>query len=169
MKIELTCPHCESVLRVDDIHAGKQLRCPNCQNLTSIPAVSSTPSEEPSTPSEEPTIGQIPSHEKPVEHSPYSQPMEDFAQAPPHYINPTGNFDKGSETNSLVLGIVGIFMNAFCCGGCGAPIWIVLNIVGLSMALKSDGPMRTACIITNVLSLIIGSIRLLLLVAVGIP
>ena len=37
MKIDLECTICRSVLRVDAEHAGKQLRCPNCGGITSIP------------------------------------------------------------------------------------------------------------------------------------
>ncbi len=37
MKIELTCPQCQSVLRLDAEHAGKLARCPVCSELIKIP------------------------------------------------------------------------------------------------------------------------------------
>jgi hypothetical protein len=37
MPIEFTCPGCQNLLRVPDEHAGKQARCPECQQLSQIP------------------------------------------------------------------------------------------------------------------------------------
>ena len=37
MPIEFTCPHCESLLRVEDTNAGKRARCPHCGAINRIP------------------------------------------------------------------------------------------------------------------------------------
>ena len=36
-KIEIECKSCQSILRVDERHGGKQARCPNCGGFTLIP------------------------------------------------------------------------------------------------------------------------------------
>ncbi|MFT5301673.1 MAG: phage FluMu protein Com [Mariniblastus sp.] len=45
MSIEFTCPHCNSLLRVEDANAGKRARCPNCSVINRIPGerVDTTP------------------------------------------------------------------------------------------------------------------------------
>lgn len=45
MPIEFTCPHCESLLRVEDANAGKRARCPHCGMINRIPGeiVDTTP------------------------------------------------------------------------------------------------------------------------------
>lgn len=37
MPIEFKCPQCESLLRVDDLNAGKRARCPHCGTINRIP------------------------------------------------------------------------------------------------------------------------------------
>ena len=37
MPIEIVCPGCERTLRVPDDHAGKPARCPECNQVTTIP------------------------------------------------------------------------------------------------------------------------------------
>ena len=37
MKIEITCPECESLMRLDAENVGKQARCPVCSTITQIP------------------------------------------------------------------------------------------------------------------------------------
>lgn len=137
MKIELTCPHCESVLRIDAGHAGKQARCPSCQNLTLIPS-DSAPVEETI-----PYAKQLP----PEDDSPYSPPPEYVNASPPQQVST-------DDTISLVLGIVGIVMNIGC--GCLFPAWLVLNLIGFYKAMGIYGPMKTACIVTNGIGLALG-------------
>lgn len=38
MSIEFTCPQCGKTLRVADEHAGKQAKCPSCQNVVTVMA-----------------------------------------------------------------------------------------------------------------------------------
>ena len=53
MPIEFNCPHCQSVLRVEDSNAGKRARCPHCNVVNRIPGervepeTSVTPAEPP--------------------------------------------------------------------------------------------------------------------------
>jgi len=49
MPIEFRCPSCNKLLRTPDGTAGKQAKCPQCGNLTSIPE-SSTAAPPPSSP-----------------------------------------------------------------------------------------------------------------------
>ena len=145
MKIELTCPYCEAVLRVDAEHAGKQLRCPTCQSLVPIPTEFNAGT---------------------TDQSEYQQPSEDFSSQPT-YINPQVNSASSSEeTLSLTLGILGIIMNIGC--GCLFPVWIILNLIGLFKGIASNGPMRTACIVTNGIGLGIAGLHLVSIFGFGI-
>ena len=42
MAIEIRCPNCNRTLRVSDEHAGRPLRCPACQQVTTAPAAGTT-------------------------------------------------------------------------------------------------------------------------------
>ncbi|MBI2948136.1 MAG: hypothetical protein HYY23_10850 [Verrucomicrobia bacterium] len=37
---KFACPHCAQRLRVNERHAGRQILCPKCQHLITIPASS---------------------------------------------------------------------------------------------------------------------------------
>ena len=54
MPIESICPTCSRTLRVADEHAGKQARCPVCQNLYTVTAASGTPTHTSSESGSEP-------------------------------------------------------------------------------------------------------------------
>lgn len=47
MPIEYLCPHCQSILRVDDVNAGKRARCPQCNVVNRIPGTPVTPGPAP--------------------------------------------------------------------------------------------------------------------------
>ena len=49
MPIEFKCQHCGKQLRTPDNSAGKQGRCPHCQNLMQIPAASTKQAEQAAT------------------------------------------------------------------------------------------------------------------------
>ncbi|MFT5300836.1 MAG: phage FluMu protein Com [Mariniblastus sp.] len=63
MTIEFTCQHCNTLLRVPKEHAGKQARCPQCQELNVVQP-DSQPDSQPvvftSGPTSSPTAGQAP-------------------------------------------------------------------------------------------------------------
>ncbi len=138
MKIELTCPSCQTVLRVDAEHAGKQLRCPTCQGLTQIPVASTSTSANDSTPSK------------------YNSPMQDWKDpADPYRIqSPVPASQSSGEVISLVFGIMGIFLNFGC--GCLFPVWLILNLYGLYLGYRSNGNLRTAALILNAISIAVG-------------
>ena len=63
MSIEVPCPDCSRLLRVDEMHAGKQAKCPVCETVFMIPQQgagegmtpeSSDPSPNPFAPSSAP-------------------------------------------------------------------------------------------------------------------
>ena len=43
MALEIRCPNCGRTLRIADEHAGKQIRCPACQQISTAVAESSSP------------------------------------------------------------------------------------------------------------------------------
>ena len=143
MKIELTCQHCESILRVGVEHAGKHLRCPNCQNLSIIPGHAPVELVEPTG-----------------ENSKFSAPVDDFTQPAPAYINPTTPRESRQEVLSLIFGIVGILMNFSCL--CVVPIFLILNFFGLFWAFQSTGSLRLAGILTNAFALLVATGKILL-------
>lgn len=146
MKIEVTCHHCDSILSVNAEHAGKQARCPNCQNLTPIPHDSA------------PILQAKPTSET-YPHSDFHRPSNESPA--PSYINPQPASPVSSdETLSLILGFVGIIMNVGC--GCLFPAWMTLNLIGFFKALGSNGSMRTACLIANGIGLMLGVAQLFL-------
>ena len=133
MKIEVTCQFCHSLLRVDEEHAGKQLRCPTCNNLSPIPQNSID--------------------EK------FKRPLDDFEEPQPEYINPHPSAKPSQGVEPLIFGILGIVLNIGC--GCLFPMWFVLNLFGLYMSIRSDGKYRLAAIITNSIALAIGGFWIL--------
>ena len=46
MSIRVSCDSCESQFRVDDQHAGKRVRCPQCQGVATVPSASPSRSAE---------------------------------------------------------------------------------------------------------------------------
>jgi hypothetical protein len=42
MPLDLRCPGCGRTLRIGDEHAGRQVRCPACQQITTAPGLSTT-------------------------------------------------------------------------------------------------------------------------------
>lgn len=49
MAIVATCGSCDVQLRVDDQHAGKKIRCPQCQDVVTVPARTSASRSQPVT------------------------------------------------------------------------------------------------------------------------
>ena len=48
MPIEFQCQSCSKTLRVPDAAVGKRVKCPNCQQISAVPAASSAPTPPPS-------------------------------------------------------------------------------------------------------------------------
>ena len=139
MKIEVNCAHCQSILRVAAEHAGKQLRCPTCGNLSQIPA--------------DPTADR------------FKQPLDDYEEPQPAYINATYEVQPSQGTEALIFGILGIVFNFGC--GCLFPLWFVMNLFGLYLSIKTNGSYRTAAIVTNSIALAIAGFWLLIALFAG--
>ena len=55
--IQLTCPHCQAVLKVSDDKAGRMGKCPKCQARITVPAAEASSWDEPaSAPQPEPAL-----------------------------------------------------------------------------------------------------------------
>jgi phage FluMu protein Com len=154
MKIEVTCAKCQSLLRVDEEHLGKMMRCPVCSEINTISTVSRS----------EPLAGEYGSYElfEPPP-SPFAPPMSDWTAGGAQPANRFEGRTNNPDGVSLMLGITGIILNCSC--GCLFPVWLVLNGVGLYMALKSNGPLRKAAIVTNTIAIIIGLIMVFVFLA----
>ncbi len=176
-KIEIICPYCQSVLRVEAIHAGKKLRCPSCNSITLIPG-SQVGTDQPAyrgnpEPNDRPNPRQNPVQTA-AGGNRYYAPQEPPAQ---EYSNlqrdrtgnyaPTYNIEfDGRDSTSLALGIIGIVLNIFC--SCMLPGIVIMNAIGFAKGYQSRGPLRTAGMITNGISLGISLLRLLVFVVRGI-
>ncbi|MEE3369313.1 MAG: DUF4190 domain-containing protein [Planctomycetota bacterium] len=108
MAIEVSCPDCFRLLRVDELHVGKQARCPACETVFTvtqqnagegIASETDTPSSNPFAPSSAPV---------PWDKSAASG--ADYQNVAPH---------RG--TLILVMGL----LSWFCCCGFGIVAWVL--------------------------------------------
>ena len=152
MKIQLTCTHCNSELRVGIEHAGKHVRCPVCQQLTLIPY------------EQKPTDDQIE-----IVHDSSSEPKTSSPEPPwPAYSTGQTRANYQSPNNdvaSLVLGGLAI-VSVFICGCFGMIVTPCLAFPGLSLANSSRGPNRQAAKTTNIIALIMWAMACLFWIAV---
>ena len=172
MAIDLSCSSCQSVLRVAEEHAGKKVRCPNCGNLTLIPAQSTTqmpPSAATSDPLSSPFSAPGnpaggPGMPQPGMQQPGVPPQSHFHQAagnPPYH---GGHYTPPSDTDGLgiagiVIGSISILFALAC--PCVAP---VLMIAGCICAFTSKGHLRTPAIIVNCIAMGLFVIRMIITV-----
>ena len=149
MKIELKCHGCESLLKVDSAHAGKQARCPSCQTVNSIPHADDGIDMGQSS-------GQRTEHENPFGVEP-SRPLPVSKSANPYHpvLGAAGSPSGGSVELGLIFGIVSlglIFFGSFFC--CIFPVvGVVLGGVGLIISVQSDSEYRTVAIVLNSISI----------------
>jgi hypothetical protein len=134
MKIEVNCLHCQALLRVDAEHAGKQLRCPACNNLSPIPAM--------------------------VQDNKFSQPLQDAEQPQPEYINSPAPAVSSPRIDALVFGILSILLNFGC--GCLFPACLVLSLIGLYLTVTSDCQYPRVSVAANVIGLLISFIWMMM-------
>lgn len=108
MAIEVSCPDCFRLLRIDELYAGQQARCPACDKVFTIPQQSagegiasetSTPSSNPFAPSSAPV------------------PWDETASTEADYQNVMPH--RG--TFILVMGI----LSWVCCCGFGIVAWFL--------------------------------------------
>jgi len=162
MKIEVTCSNCRSILRVDVIHAGKQVRCPACDYLTLIPDADgdqlAPESDRPSDFHGDNSVSQ-PEYEQPT-----SAPISPPSSSPIYTTGPNVEYPNpiyqgrppadGKDTIALVLGGLSIG-SAFFCACFSAIITPALSITGFCLAVSSNGPSRGAAIVTNIIGMVL--------------
>ena len=85
MKVEVACRHCNTLMRVNAEHIGKQVRCPNCQQLSLI---------EPTGSVDEEVIQEKPSWAE-------SQPQEPATSWPQSPVYPNPNVQHGSTPHYI--------------------------------------------------------------------
>jgi LSD1 subclass zinc finger protein len=150
MNIELKCHGCESLLKVDTVHAGKQARCPSCQTVNSIPQADDGIDMGQSS-------GQRTEHENPFGVEP-SRPLPPSESANPYRpVQGIAGTPSGASTElGLIFGIVSLglifFGSIFCC--IFPVVGVVLGGVGLIISVQSDSQYRTVAIVLNSISIV---------------
>lgn len=171
MKIELKCHGCESLLKVDSAHAGKQARCPSCQTVNSIPHADDGIDMGESS-------GQRTEHENPFGVEPSQQLPPSESTNPYRPVQGLPSSPSGASTElGLIFGIVSlglIFFGSFFC--CIFPfVGVVLGGVGLIISVQSDSQYRTVAIVLNSISIglflivLIGFLAFFLFAASSVP
>jgi len=176
MPIDLDCPGCGKKLRLADEHAGKAGRCPACQAVFQIPAVSDSPRPFGGGLAQAPSSGaglaggallagseggNPFSEPKPSPYAvsnPYASPQTQNA-----YSGPPGD---GVGTASIVLGVVTIATAPF---ACCCFMWFVtfpLGIIGLVLAFVAPPHQRNMGLILNgvgmVLAVLVVALQILI-------
>ena len=138
MAIEFSCGTCESVLSVSDEHAGKQAKCPKCDNVNSIPSSSQPAAAPPVMPS-----SAAPQAMPAGYNAGFSQPMQGMAtQAPygaPYGVPASGRFEPHRGGLVLTLGIFSVLFSCF-----GVP-----GIIGIVMASRDLKKIKACLLYTS--------------------
>ena len=126
MPIELTCSNCQTVMRVAEEHAGKNVKCPTCKTVVPIPAVGGS-AEDYSQPFDQPTqdFSAQPSSNPGVPNNP--APNNPYVGSGNPFASPTSSGHQGLPNHRgpliLVLGILGFV----CCPIFGIPAILMAN------------------------------------------
>lgn len=169
MNIELSCISCESVLSVDAIHAGKQLRCPTCGQINSIPAGEPTRGNSSGEDEFIPKIAPVnagdprrglpdPDYVPPEYRGPTSAPMSPEQPWPATGTrlpnrNTQAQSEKALGKAYLFFGMgVGVY---FVCGCFGVVIAPILFGNGLANASRVVGPSKGMAYTMNVIGFIV--------------
>jgi hypothetical protein len=174
MPITVTCTSCNATLRAPDAAAGKQIKCPKCQSVISIPA--STTPDSPVTPAVPPPAPPVPEAGPPMAGA--APPRSDFDDRPRRRRDfddddrddrrrwrrrdlPQGDGTAGGNAGlSMGLGIgaiaLGLLAAVFslipCCGAFVAwpagGIGLLLALIGLLMCFLAK-PRNVAAIVIN--------------------
>jgi phage FluMu protein Com len=117
MPIELNCPSCSHLLRVPDHVAGKQVRCPHCQTVSTVPQAAEL-------------VDAIPVEVAPA---PAANPFA-TAPAPPYPRQNLGDdaavrmlLPVGRSGWAIAAGYFGLFSVLFC----PAPIAVILGVIAI--------------------------------------
>ncbi len=183
MPIQIACPGCSKQFRVADEHAGKKVKCPGCSTVFQVPVGRESPSGDPApgdppspadssvTPRPAPRDSHSPGAYQPAaaQGSPY-QPSQHAAAPRKPVGEELTDAERTMGTISVVLGgisLVGVVVPFFffcCCGALAAIIPAAMTVpagIGLALAFKSKGGLKTAGIVTNSIALGIGVLALI--------
>jgi predicted Zn finger-like uncharacterized protein len=181
MPIQLACPSCAKQFRVADEHAGKKVKCPNCQTIFQVPSPkgdSPLPNYAyPPTPVQPPTAtnpyaAQTPSQATGPMHRP--APLDGPVVSVP--LPPATDPAETLGNIGLTLGIialVGEFVSVIfscCCGifALGPGLMAIPSGVGLALSLKARGGTRVPGIIINGIALAIAVVAIVIVVVLMI-
>jgi phage FluMu protein Com len=183
MPINVTCPTCNATLRAPDTAAGKQIKCPKCQTVITVPGAAAPP-ESQVTPAAPPPPMATAAPAKAVvsdyeeENRPRRRERDDDYDDRPRrrWRRSSGKGDQQSSSNnglSIGLGIgaiaLGLLAAVFslvpCCGAIVAwpagGIGLILGLIGLAVCLMAKEKNVGAMIMTGLGSLInVGAIAL---------
>lgn len=141
MKIELSCPDCQSTIRVEEIHAGKQVRCPVCSCISQVPV-----------------DGEVLSPPRPkIGDSALNSPISGL----PAQIGSgrNRNRDRRAIDKKIVWSFVwagaALGCTFFCCG---PMVGSIFSIVGLFQAIRSKSVLRQSGVVVNLISLVISGL-----------
>jgi hypothetical protein len=175
MKIEVTCGNCQSVLRVDGQHAGKQLRCPTCGSLCNIPyphdafAAGDQYEFEPQVKHPLERGQPDPDYEPPIYIGPQTAPLNPdqpyYQPTPsPGYPQPvSGQRDEYLGRSYLVFALgVG---SVFACGCIALIIAPAMFVKGMEFARTSTDPNANVAFFLNAAGMFVWAVVLLILVA----
>jgi ribosomal protein S27E len=148
MKIELTCPGCQSTVRVDAVHAGKQVRCPVCGCISQVPLDAKVVEDIVEGETPEPTAPAKPSRS--IRDSVFDRPpVSNLPQR-------IGNGNPRPIDNRFLLafmwGIGSIISNFVCCGPI---VGTILAVVGLYNGLRCKSSLKQSAIVINLVALAI--------------
>lgn len=137
MKIELTCPDCNSSIRVDDVHAGKQVRCPVCNCISQVPVAGEVVAKP-----AKPVMGD-------------SATRTPISGLPDHVGNGRRR-DRRTFDRKIFWAFfwaTGAIANNFIC--CGSFVGMAFSLVGLVQAMGSKSIFRQSGVVVNLIALII--------------
>ncbi len=135
MKIEITCPECESLMRLDAENVGKQARCPVCSTITQIPLDAKRIEPEQSE-----KAGSSPPSDTPGLHDSHFDEREpDFKNRPTSSRNQVAFGLDLPIVYGLGLGILSIVANFVCCG---PYLGLPAAMAGITYVFQSKSSLR---------------------------
>lgn len=167
MPIEFRCRGCSRLLRTGDGTAGQTARCPDCGELTVIPAPGASAPPLFDAGSQGSVSGEPPWHPAPDPFSPGPTGEPNPYQTPTQYGTPGYGLPPrrdGRATASLVLGLVGL-LTLCCCGPAGIVTGIVGLVFGIQTVQSEDRGMAVAGIVLNSIVLLISVASMLVSIA----
>ena len=182
MPINVTCPSCSATLRAPDTAAGKQIKCPKCQTVITVPGATAPPESQmspappPPMASAAPAKAVVPDYEEDDRPRRRTREDEDDDRPRRRWRRSSGDGANQSSSNnglSIGLGIGAIAMGLLaavfslvpCCGAFVAwpagGIGLLLGLIGLAVCLMAKEKNVGAMIMTGLGSLInVGAIAL---------